>query len=257
MPSFFHGSYREVHRKSREEGLRYGEHYRRTGSFPLPRELFGVSSGERVIAHEVVDFQRERPAWRLYMLASVADGVCEALDWQNSRLVGDAFEEYCRGEAWGALYFAISHDAPMSNVRMALRLRAVLRSWVTLQSARYLFKDPQRPSGLEELMMAACDWALEAWSSEVELPVRARLERVAERMERATREESTEVILRQMSRILAHAHGVKHPTVLADPRFLRERLSALDSAAFAPVSAAWPAMLIRQLHLWDRQLDPQ
>lgn len=145
----------------------------------------------------------------------------------------------------------------MSASRVALRLRAVLRFWEELQSVRYLFRKPADPLSLEGLMKATCGWAVEAWSSKEELPVRTHLEQVAERMERATREDSTEMIVRRMPDMLAHAKGVRHPDVLADPAFLRERLSALDASAFAPLSAAWPAILIRQLHLWDRQLGQQ
>lgn len=257
MPSFLHGSYTGIRQKSREVGKWYGEQYRKTGSFSVPRELVAVSADEVVIAHETVDLQREHPAWRLYLLAGVEDAACEVLDWQDSHQVGDAFEESCRGEAWGALYFAMTHEAPMSAARVALRLRAVLRFWEVLQSARYLFRTPNDPVTLDGLMKATCGWAVDAWFSEGELPVRSQLEKVAERMERATREDSTELILRQMPHMLAHAKGVRHPGMLTDPTFLRERLSALDPAAFAPLSAAWPAMLIRQLHLWDRQFGQQ
>jgi hypothetical protein len=191
------------------------------------------------------------------MAGNVADGLYEALDWQNSRQVGDIFEECCREAAWGALYFAITHEAPMSAMRIALRLKAVLRFWAVLQSARYLFSVPDTALSLEELMNASCGWALEAWSLGGETPARTRLEMVAERMTRATREDSIEVILQQMARALSFAHGLKHRAVLADPGFQRQRLSAMDAASFAPVSAAWPAMLIRQLHIWDRQLEKQ
>lgn len=257
MPSFLHGSYRAVHQKSREEGLRYGERYRMTGSFSLPQELMEVCTGELVIAHEVVDFQRDRPAWRLYMTGNVADGLHEALDWQDSRQVGDAFEECCREAAWGALYFAIAHEPPMNAVRVALRLRAVLHFWEELQSARYLFSSPDTALSLEELMNASNGWALEAWASGGEGPLRTRLKAAAERMGQATREDCIEIILQQMPRALSHAQGLKHRRVLTDPGFLRQRLSALEEASLAPISAAWPAMLIRQLHMWDRQLEKQ
>lgn len=257
MPSFLHGSYRAVHQKSREEGLRCGERFRASGSFSLSQEPREVSAREIVITHEVVDFQRERPAWRLYMIGNAADGLHEALDWQNSRQVGDAFEEYCREAAWGALYFAIAHEAPMNTMRVALRLRAVLRFWDGLQSVRYLFSTPEAPLSLEELMSASNGWALEAWSPGGENSLRTRLEMSAARMGSATREDCTEIILQQMPRALALASGLKHRAVLMDPAFQRQRLSALDEASFAPISSAWPSMLIRQLHIWDRQLEKQ
>ena len=191
------------------------------------------------------------------MTGNVADGLQEALDWQNSRQVGDAFEKWCREAAWGALYFAIANEAPMNAMRVALRLRAVLQFWDELQSARYLFSSPDTALSLEELMNASSGWALEAWCLGRENPVRTRLEMAAERMGQATREDCTEVILQQMPQALSFAHGLKHRHVLTDPGFQRQRLSALDEASFASISAAWPAMLIRQLHIWDRQLEKQ
>lgn len=257
MPSFLHGSYRAVHQKSRAEGLRYGERYRTAGAFSLPQEVMEVSTSEMVIMHEVVDFQRDLPAWRLYVIGNVADGLHEALNWQNSRQVGDAFEECCREAAWGALYFATAHEAPMDAIRVALRLRAVLRFWDHLLSARYLFSSPDTALTLEELINASSGWVLEAWSLGREAPLRARLEMAAERMGQATREDCTEIIFQQMPHALSFAQGLKHRDALADPGFQRQSLSALDEASFAPISSAWPAMLIRQLHIWDRQLEKQ
>jgi hypothetical protein len=257
MPAFLYGSFMTVARKTRKEGRRCGEQYRKGGSFPPPHELSTLSSGEVVIAHEVVDFQREQPAWRLYMVSGVLNGLYEATDWQGAIRIRDAYEEFCRETAWGALYFAISPTGPASAERTALRLLAVLRFWESLQAATYLFSAPHVALTLEELMMAACGWTVEAWCPVGEGSVRARLELAADRMARATREDSIEAILRQMPRALGHEPGLKHRDVLADPAFLRQQLAALDGEAFAHVSAAWTAMLIRQLHLWERQLEKQ
>ncbi|WP_224250239.1 hypothetical protein [Hyalangium gracile] len=255
MPSFLQGALASVSRKARKEGQRCGAQYLKDGSFPSARELISIPPGEVVIAHEVVDFQREQLGWRLYMMSSVMSGLYEAADWQNVFQVRDAYEAFCRDTPWGALYFAISPTGPASAERTALRLRAALRFWEPLQSARYLFTSPQRALSLEDLMMAACGWAVEAWCPTGDGSVRERLALAAERMARASRDDSVEAILRQLPRALAQESGLRHREVLADPAFQRQQLAALDGEAFAHVSAAWTAPLIRQLHLWDRQLE--
>jgi hypothetical protein len=257
MPSFLHGSYPAIHRSAKKEGLRCGEQYRKDGSFPQPRELRMVPPGEVVLAHEVADFARERPAWRLYMVSKVMDGLCEALDWQNSFQVGDAYEELCLETAWGGLYFTLAQLAPMSAERVALRLKAVLRFWEPLDTVRYRFKTLNVAHTLEELMVASCDWALDAWCPAGEASVRVRLEKAAERMARATRADSIEAILRQMPRALSSAHKLKHRAVLADPAFLRQRLANLEPATFERLSAACIPDLLEQLYDWDQQLGMQ
>ena len=137
---------------------------------------------------------------------------------------------------------------------MSRRLQALLPFWEPLQSVRYLFKTLNAALTLEEFLSSACGWAMDAWSSGSEGAVRTRLEQAAERLGAATREDSIEAILRQMPRALQHAPGLKHREVLADPGFLREQLAALTPEAFAHISSAWTAGLIRQLHVWDRHL---
>lgn len=254
MPSFLYGSYSAVHRKTRAEGHRCGEQYRQDGSFHVPHQLLEVHPSEVVVTHEVTDFQHERPAWRLYMLSSVMRGLHESLDWENALHVRVAYEAFSRETAWGALYFAISQTAPKSAERTAPRLQAVLRFWEPLQSARYLFKSRNTVLSLEELMSAACDWAMDAWSPVREGSVHTRIENAADRMGRATREDCTEAILRQMPYVLAHAHDLKHRDELADPAFVRARPAMLDSQAFERVSGAWTPELLGQLYDWDREL---
>lgn len=256
MPSLLYGTYAEIHRRARKEGLRCGEQYRKDGSFLMPRELLEVPAGELVLTHEVTDFHRERSAWRLYMVSDVESGLYEALDWQNSFSVSDAYEAFFRETAWGALYFATSHSFPNSAERMALRLHAVLRFWEPLQSARYLFKTLGDALTLEKLMVASCDWAMDAWCPG-EAPVRVRLETAVERMARATREDCLEAIMRVMPRALAHAGKLKHRDVVADPGFQRERLAALEPPAFERLSGAYTAELIGKLHDWDYELGLQ
>ncbi|WP_224363465.1 hypothetical protein [Hyalangium versicolor] len=253
LPSFLHGPFLTVQRKVRTEGRRCAEQYQKDGSFPAAREVLAVPA-EVLVLHEVADFQREHPAWRLYLLGGVTDALCEALDWKNSRQVSDLYETFSRETAWGALYYAVSQEAPMSAGRMAARLHAVLRFWEPLHSVRYRFKSLNAELSLEELMMASCDWAMEAWAPLDEASIEKRLAVSATRMAQATRDDSTEAILREMPRALAHARGLKHRERLTDPAFLRHRLSMLEPAAFERVSGAFTAHLLELLYDWDEQL---
>lgn len=257
MPSFLHGPLTAVEEKTRLEGRRCGDEYRKTGVFPAPLELQVLPPGEVVVTHEVVDFQHGRPAWRLHMVSSVMAGVYEALDYQNALQVRNAYELFCRETAWGALYFAIARIAPKSAHFTALRLQAVLHFWDALQSARYLFSSPSAPLTLDELMLTACDWAMEAWCPMGESTVRARLEVATERMSRATKEESIEAILRQMPRALPFARDLKHRSVLEDPAILRKHLTTLDPKSFERVSGACTSDLLEFLYDWDHELGMQ
>ncbi|HYO57093.1 hypothetical protein [Archangium sp.] len=84
--------------------------------------------------------------------------------------------------------------------------------------------------------------------------MRARLEMAAERMARATREDSIEAIFREMPRALAHARDLKHRDVVAAPSFQRERLAMLDPLAFERVSGACTSALLEKLYDWDYEL---
>jgi hypothetical protein len=257
MPSFLQGTFRSVQQKTRREGLRCGEQYLVDGTFPAPRQMLEVPAGDVVVAHAVVDFQHERPAWRLYMVSDVMSGLSDALDGQNTFPARDAYEAFFREMAWGALYFVVSPDAPRSVERTVLRLRAVLRFWEQLQSVRYLFKTLGVAQSLEELMGASCGWTMDAWCPVGEASVRLRLETAAERMGRATRAECIEAIFRQMPLALAHAGKLNHRDVVADPSFQRERLKTLDPWSFERVSGACPSDLIWLLHNWDYELGQQ
>ena len=257
LPSFLYGLYPSVIQKTHKEGLRCGEQYRKDGSFPVPPQMLEVSPGEVVLTHGVADFRHEQPVWRLYMVSNVMSGMYEALNWQNTLPVDDLYEAFCRESAWGALYFATSQDVPRSAERTALRLQAVLRFWEPLQSVRYLFKTLGPALTLDELMVASCGWAMDAWCPVGETPVRARLKTAVERMARATREDSLEAILRQMPRALAYARDLKHRAVVADPSFQRERLAALEPSAFERVSGACTADLLEKLYDWEHELGLQ
>ncbi|WP_075207462.1 hypothetical protein [Archangium violaceum] len=257
LPSFLHGTYRSVQQKVKREGLRCAEQYRKEGAFPSPRQLLEVPLGEVVVVQGVVDIQHERPVWRLYMVSEVLRDVWEALDWEDSSSVRDAYEASFLETAWGALFFTLARMGAVSAERTARRLEAVLRFWDPLECARYLFKKPGAAQTLEELMVDSCGWAMDAWSPELEGPVRARLESAAKRMERATREDCLEAILRQMPRALAAGHDLKHRQVLADPAFQRERLTMLDTPSFERVSGACTSELLEKLYDWDHELGLQ
>ncbi len=257
LPSFLYGPFNTAQRKAHREGRRCGEQYQKDGTFPPPLELVTVPPGEVVVAHDVVDFDRARPAWRLYMLSDVTDGLCEALDWKNVYPAGDAYEATARETAWGALYFVFARIAPKSAEKTALRLQAMLRFWESLQSVRYLFTSPNVPISLEQLLVAAVNWAMDAWCPVGEASVRARLETAAARMAHATREDCIEAILRQMPRAFSSATDLKHRAVLADPAFLRQRLAMLVPASFERVSGACTGELMAQLYDWDYQLGLQ
>jgi hypothetical protein len=257
MPSFLHGTYRSVQQKAKREGLRCGEQYRKDGTFPAPRQMLEVPSGEVVLTDEVADFQRERPAWRLYMASDLMFTLSKppSGEWQDPYPVRDAFEAFFLGTAAGALYFSISQTIPASAERTARRLEAVLRFWEPLECARYLFKTLGATYTLEEMMVASCGWAMDAWYPEGDGSVRSRLEKAVERMARATREDCLEAMLRQMPRALSFARGLKHWQVVADPAFQRERLATLDAPSFERVSGACTSDLLEKIYSWDRQLD--
>jgi hypothetical protein len=257
LPSFLHGTYRSVQQKAKREGQRCVEQYRKDGSFPAPRQMLEVSPGDVVVAQGVVDFQRERPSWRLYMASNVLSEVWEALEWEDTSAVRDAYEAFFLDTAWGALFFTLARMGQGSAERMARRVQAVLRFWEPLQSARYLFKKLGEAQTLDEVMVASCDWAMEAWCPEVEGTVRERLGVAAERMARATREDCIEAILREMPRALAAGRDLKHRQVLADPAYQRERLATLDALSFERVSGACTSDVLEKLYAWDRQLGLQ
>jgi hypothetical protein len=256
LPSFLHGTYAFVHQKTRREGHRCSEQYRKSGTFPSPQQMLEIPSGELVLTHGVADFQHERPAWRLYMVSDVMSGLWEALDWQDTFAVGDAYEAFFRETAWGALYFATAQMSPVSAERTALRLQAVLRAWEPLQSVRYLFKTLGATLTLEELMAVSCGWAINAWSpaGDASVSVRTRLQTAVERMARATREDCIEAILRRMPLALSSERSLKHWQVLSNPALQRERLAALDPEEFERVSGARTSDLIGYLHDWDHEL---
>ncbi|MET0404688.1 MAG: hypothetical protein ABW123_19895 [Cystobacter sp.] len=255
LPSFLRGSYSAVLAMTREEGQRCAVSYLRDGSFPAPRVMREVHPGEVVLLHEVADFHRDEPAWRLYLSSNVLEGLCEALDWRDSFQVSDLHESWCRTSPWGALAAAVAQEAPRSAARTALRLRAVLRFWTPLASARYCYKSLGESLSLEGLLAASHDGVLQTWDPTDDAPIRTRLERAAERMAHATRDECVEVIVRGMSQTLPFAKGLRHRSRWAEPSFLRQRVAALDAESFERLSGACPSDLLERLYDWEGEPD--
>ncbi|HLM42390.1 MAG TPA: hypothetical protein VK458_00925, partial [Myxococcaceae bacterium] len=200
----------------------------------------------------------QSPAWRLYMVSEVMHSLSDT-DEKNYRHLVDMYEKFFRETAWGALHFALSGWAPESAERMALRLQAVVRFWDSLHHGRYHHKKLNAFMNLEELMTAACGWAMDAWCPEGGDSVRSRFQVASERMARATREESIEAILRQLPQILAFAdrRQLNHPDVVLAPSFWREHLATLDAVAFERISGVCPSEVLGRLYRWDKQLDLQ
>ena len=71
LPSYLYGSFQAIERATRQQGYRLANQYQQHGNLlPLP-ELAPVPFSELILAHEVVDFHRERPAWRAYMVGNI------------------------------------------------------------------------------------------------------------------------------------------------------------------------------------------
>lgn len=257
MPSFLYGNYASVYLTAYEEGLRCGARYRLDGTFPAPLQMREVSRGEVVIAEGVVDFQHGRETWRPYLMFRLYEGLWEALDHPGSNEADERYEDFCRRTAWGALHVVLAPFAPQSAGRTAIRLQALLSFWASLQTAQYLWKTPGDLMTLDELLGAGYDWAMDAWCPVGDASVRTRLSAAAERMARATREESIEAILRQLPRAFPLGRHLKHRAMMLDPERQRQHVSTLASAAFERVSAACTGELLMMLTIWDRQLGKQ
>lgn len=258
IPAFLYGLEEETLAQAMQEGVRCAEQYRREGTLPLPRDLVEVPAGELVVARDVVDFGWGLARWRLYSVSKVVDGLWNELPRENSRMADDLLEAAYRGTPWGALYFMLAHNAPQSAERESVRLQAVLRFWEPLRSVRYLYTTPGDSLSWEELMEEVCAWVLTAWSPEQQGgALRERLEQGAQRMARATREDCTEAILRQVPQALECAKQVKHREALADPQLWLERLAAMDPESFMEMSSAWTSTLLRKIYQWDEEFDVQ
>lgn len=187
-------------------------------------------------------------------MSRLHEGLWEALDYPASNEVDDRYEEFCRRSAWGALYVALARSAPMSASRVALRLQSMLEFWNSFRSVQYLWRTPKDVMTLDEVMVDAYGWAMDAWCPQDEPAVRMRLKIASERMARATREDSLEAIFRQLPRAFMLARNLKHPLVVGNPMLQRQLFTQLDAKAFERVSAAYTSELLGRLYDWDRQL---
>jgi hypothetical protein len=257
LPSFLHGPRAVVSRKVRAEGRRCAKFYQAHGSFPHPRELLLVDPDDVVFTRNSIDFEPARPAWRPYLLTELVVSLCEALDKKDHLQISEGHETFFRKTVWGALYFITAELAPESAERTALRIQAVLDSWDSLQHGRYLFKRLNAFLGLEELLLEACGWALDAWCPDGGGSVRERLEVASARMARATREDCVNAILGQLPRLftLVERQELSHPEVVTQLSSWREYLVTLDATKFERISGGCPAWVLERLYLWDRELD--
>lgn len=256
LPSFLHGPRAVVSRKVRAEGRRCAKFYQAHGTFPPPRELLPVDPGDIVFTRNSVDFEPERPAWRPYLLTELVMSLCESLDKKNHVQISESYEVFFRKTAWGALYFITAELAPESAERTALRIQAVLGSWDSLQHGRYLFKKLNTFLGLEELLLEACGWAMDAWCPASGGSVRERLEAASARMARATREDCVNAILGQLPRLftLVDRQELSHPEMVTQLSSWRKHLATLDATKFERISGGCPAWVLERLYLWDREL---
>ena len=217
-----------------------------------------VAPGEVVFTHNIVDFNDSHPAWRLYMVSEAISRICDINPREYRRLLV-LYEESLQRVPWGALYFVISTYAPQSTKRMATRVQSALNCWSSLQHDRYAYKTLGTYLSLEELLIEALGWVLDAWCPEDDGSLSSRFALASERMARATRVESTEAILRRLPGILAFAdrQQLQHPEVVTDVASWREHLDALDASSFERISAVYPGEVLRFMYLWDRQLSLQ
>lgn len=132
----------------------------------------------------------------------------------------------------------------------------MLRSWDSLQHGRYLHQKLNTFLDLEELMTAACGWAMDAWCPEEGDSLRSRLEVASERMARATREDCVETILRQLPQILPFAdrQQLNHPEVVMDLASWHEHLATLGASEFDRISGVRPGWVLQRLYQWDKEL---
>jgi hypothetical protein len=253
FPAWLYGTTAAIRRKARAEGRWWAREYRKTGAFPLPRQMRQVLPGEVLVMHSGAEFDLGRTRWWVHMFGEIFMDLNEGVPKQERQRMREAFESFCLSTPWGALYHAVSPHPPRSAERMANRLASVLRFWDVLQGPRYAFW-PGKKYTLEELMEDIYRKTLEAWCPGGPASVREHLTLTVERMARATREECMEAVLRVMPVVVEMDADLKHREVLGDPDFLRERLRALPPEDFEDVSSAYKYAVSGQLWAWDREL---
>ncbi|HEX8434578.1 hypothetical protein [Archangium sp.] len=254
FPAWLYGTTAAILRKVRAEGHSWAREYLETGTFPQPRQMRQVPSGEVLVMHSgAEDFDWARPRWRVHLLLSVFSSLDECVPKEERQRTENAFESFCLSTPWGALYHAVSPPPLRSAERMANRLASVLRFWDVLQGPRYAFWFGKKYT-LEELMEDIYRKTLEAWCPGGPASVREHLALTVERMSRATREDCLEAVLRVIPVLVEGDTDLKHHEVLSDPDFLRERLRALPLEDFEDFSSAYKYTVAVQLAAWDREL---
>ena len=254
FPAWLHGTIATTRRKVRAEGKRWAREYLEAGAFSQLRQPRQVQPGEVLVMHSSAEFGAPHTCWRMHMFVGVFMDLNEGFQKEQRQHARAAFESFCLSTPWGALYHAVSPPPPRSAERMADRLASLLRFWEVLQRPRYAFWSFDDDYTLEELLEDRWRKTLEAWCPGGPASVREHLTLTVERMARATREECLEAMLRVIPLLVEGDKDLKHPEVLSDPDFLRERLHALPPQDFESLSSAEKYTVAVQLAAWDRQL---
>ncbi len=254
LPAMLHGSVTDIRRKVRTESREWVREYLKTGAFAQPRQMLPVSPGEVLLMHSAAEFDALRPGWRMHMFVSAFTHLDEGVPKEERPRMGVSFESFCLGYPWGALYHAVSPPPPRSAECMVPRFTALLRFWDVLQGPRYAYRLPEAYHSLEQLLEYIYRETLEAWCPGGPASIREHLALATERMARATREDCLEAVLRMMPVLVKANPHLKHREVLADPDFLRERLTALSPGDFEDFSSAYLYTVNVQLAAWDREL---
>ncbi len=254
FPAWLYGTTAAILRKVRAEGHWWAREYLKTGAFPQPRQMRQVPPGEVLVMHSGADFDSTHPRWRVHMFLSVFTSLDECVQEEERQRTAAAFESFCLSTPWGALYHAVSPPPRRSAERMANRLASVLRFWDVLQGPRYVYRLPDTHHTIDDLMEYIYSETLEAWCPGGPASVREHMALTVERMARATREDCMEAVLRVIPVLVEVDTEFKHPEVLSDPDFLRERLSTLPLERFEALSSAYKYTVTVQLAAWDREL---
>lgn len=254
LPAMLHGLQRTILREVRAKGRQWAREYLKTGRFTPPQHMLQLAPGELLVLHPGADSNLvPQPRWRVHLFADVFSFLSEGVPQEERQRLEEAFESFCLGTPWGALYHCVAPPPPRSAERMAGRLAALLRFWDELQVARFAFWF-ERPYTLAELVEDIYGKTLEAWCPGGPASVREHLALTVGRMSQATREESMEALLRVIPALVEVDTGFEHRETLGDPGFLSVHLRALSPRDFEDISSAYPYTVTLQLADWDRTL---
>lgn len=128
FPAMLHGLIGSVRREVRAQGKRWARDYLKTGAFSPPLRIRPVPPGEPLEMLSGAEFDLvPRPRWRIHMFLSVFMSLNDGVPKEERLRMEDAFESFCLGAPWGALYHAVTPPPLRSAARMAKRLTALLR----------------------------------------------------------------------------------------------------------------------------------